>query len=139
MIGPGRTAEPHRGCGSEPLEQLGSHAQGAGAAGGMGGGRPAADYDLAVGAEQQILDTDAIARIAGYGQVALGLFTAQQDTLGVFDASKNRGDTLFVFVYPGTEIDFIRALIFLEGLGKAENRIGRGGFNIFPHGYPLFW
>ena len=50
------------------------------------------------------------------------------------DAVKNVGLVVVISVDSGTEELLLRVVVLLEGLRKAENRVGRGSLQLRPNG-----
>ena len=106
-------------------DEVAGQAQGAGAAGRLGGVGALLQQQRRGGAERQFRQARGEQRIAVAADVALGGFLLDQALLGEFHRAQDRGQALGILVDTDAEVQLVRARIVAVGVEQA--RIGSPG------------
>ncbi len=125
VVFPARIADVDLCAGREPAQEVGADLEAARAAERLQRDHAAGLYDLAVGAEHELLhglvvDGDAVDR-----QIARGAHAGGHLVLGAADALQQRQLAAVVVVHADAEVDLARIGVGGVGLRNAEDRVAR--------------
>ena len=118
------------------MNEVTADPEGAGPAGSLHGAGPAGCDNVALCGEDQVLYKLVKAGDACDAEVALGILALENPLLSLLDAVQNRGLAVLSLEDADTEIDLVTSGVFLELLGKAEDRVCRSSCNFLKHGSP---
>ncbi len=134
MIGPGGLADPDGGIGHELLQEVGADAQGARAAGGMGGPHAPGGAGFVALTEDHVLHELAVGGVAANGHVGLGLGSFQYFGLSGLDALEDGGGAGGVLEYADAQVHLGGVRVLLERDGQTQNGVGRSRCDGLKHG-----
>ncbi|CAH0182550.1 hypothetical protein SRABI106_01134 [Rahnella aquatilis] len=133
MVRPARITDPHASGAGLCSDEIRCDTQSAGAARSLCGACPFISNNRAVFAKQQFLCTTGKIRQPVDTQIGFSGFIFQQELFGFFHAGQNRRFTCFVFINTNPQIDFIRAVVSAEKIGKTQDRVSRCCSDFFKH------
>ncbi|MNX99130.1 hypothetical protein D3C86_1315630 [compost metagenome] len=137
VVLPARVADPHLRGGEVALQEVGTHAQRAGAAQRLQRGDAAFGAGGAVFAKHQRLHGLAVAGNASHRQVGARAHVREQRGFGFGHGLHHRQAAFAVEIDADAQVDLVGTRVLLEVLVEREDRVARKGFDMFEHGKAL--